>query len=176
MKSLVIYYSFEWNTKYIASNIADILKSEIIEIKTKKELINTHGFMKYFWGWKKILMNEKPEIEDINIDFNEYDLIFIGTPVWAYSYSPPLNTFFEKYKIQDKNVVIFCTHWWAKKNVLEKMKIRIIWNEIVWELDFYQPTEDKIISKKLFNKRMIALLNSLSKINKEYLQYIKEVF
>ena len=175
MKSLVVYYSFEWNTKHIAQSITDIFESDMVEIKTEKELISTHGFMKYFWWWKKVLMNEKPEIDDINVNFDDYDLIFIGTPVWAFTYTPPLNTFFEKYKIQDKNIVIFCTHWWNKKNTLEKMKIRLVWNEIVWELDFYEPTEDKVLSKRLFDKKVTSLLMSLSKLNSEYGKYLKRV-
>ncbi|MDD2487085.1 MAG: flavodoxin [Candidatus Gracilibacteria bacterium] len=175
MKSLVIYYSFEGNTKYIASNIAEILDSDLVEIKTEKELIGTHGFMKYFWGGKKVLMNEKPEIEDINVNFDDYDLIFIGTPVWAFTYTPPLNTFFEKYKIQGKNIVIFCCHGGNKKNTLEKMKIRLVGNEIVGELDFYEPTEEVIISKKLFNRRMVELLTNLENILGGSAQYIKKI-
>jgi len=41
-------------------------------------------------------MKEKPELKAFDKDLDKYDLIFIGTPVWAFNYTPAIYTFFEK--------------------------------------------------------------------------------
>ena len=46
MKKLVIFYSFEGNTKYIAENIAEAVDADILELKPVKD-IKSNGFMKY---------------------------------------------------------------------------------------------------------------------------------
>ena len=96
MKSLVIFYSFEGNTKLMAENIAQTAEADVLELKPKKE-IQSKGFMKYFWGGKAAMMKEKPELLPFDKNIQDYDLIFIGTPVWAWTYSPPLNSFFSSY-------------------------------------------------------------------------------
>lgn len=47
MKNLVVFYSLEGNTKFIASQIAKKVNADILELKTKKEYPNK-GFKKYF--------------------------------------------------------------------------------------------------------------------------------
>lgn len=46
MKSLVIYYSLEGNTKLIADTIKNELNSDVLELRTKKQYPNK-GFKKY---------------------------------------------------------------------------------------------------------------------------------
>lgn len=136
MKKLVIYYSFEGNTKKVAELIAKYLKSDIIELKLLKNTLSKSSFMKYAWGGKQVLMKETPKIEDINIDFNDYDLIIIGTPVWAFSYAPALRTFFSKYKINNKQIGLFCTHEGGKGNTIDNMKQALLNNQFIAESDF----------------------------------------
>jgi len=52
------------------------------------------GFMKYFWGGRAVMRNIKPELLPLNKDIQEYDVLFIGTPVWAFSYAPALKFIF----------------------------------------------------------------------------------
>ena len=48
MKSLVIYYSLEGDTKLIANIIKNELNSDVLELRTKKQYPNK-GFKKYLW-------------------------------------------------------------------------------------------------------------------------------
>jgi flavodoxin len=52
-------------------------------------------------------MKEKPVLYSFDKNPNDYDLIFIGTPVWAFSYAPAFNSFFDKIKIINKKIALF---------------------------------------------------------------------
>lgn len=80
MKSLVIYYSLEGDTKLIANIIKNELNSDVLELRTKKQYPNK-GFKKYLWGGKSVIFKEKPKLLNKYIDISIYDKIFIGTPI-----------------------------------------------------------------------------------------------
>ena len=80
MKKLVVFYSFESNTKFIAENIAGEINADILELKPKKD-IRSRGFMKYFWGGRAMTMKTRPELMPLDKNPQDYDLLFIGTPV-----------------------------------------------------------------------------------------------
>ncbi|MBU4217277.1 NAD(P)H-dependent oxidoreductase [Candidatus Parcubacteria bacterium] len=139
MKTLVIYYSLTNNAKFIAEEIANAIGADILVLRTKKEILKPTGFMKYFWGGRQVMMKEMPELLPLEKNPSDYDLIIIGTPVWAWTFTPPLRTFFATAKIQNKKVAIFCTHGGGMRNTLEDMKKELAGNEIVGKIDFKEP-------------------------------------
>ncbi|MHA2009864.1 MAG: flavodoxin family protein [Promethearchaeota archaeon] len=82
VKVLVVFYSLTGNTKLIAESIKDALDTDILELKPVKEL-NPEGGSKFFWGGYQSTMKLKPKLKDFDLNPLEYDLIIIGTPVWA---------------------------------------------------------------------------------------------
>ena len=52
----------------------------------------------------------KPEILPLDKNVADYDVIFVGSPVWYGTFAPPLGTFFSKYDLSGKTVIPFCTH------------------------------------------------------------------
>ncbi len=88
-------------------------------------------------------MKDEPKIE-ISSNFNpeDYDLIFIGTPVWAFNYCPPIRTFFKEFKFNNKKVVVFCTHDGGMKNTLNNMKDALVGNDVIGELDIISVLKD----------------------------------
>ncbi len=141
MKKLVVYYSFEGNTKLIAEHIAKTINADILELKPKIE-IRTKGFMKYLWGGKQAMMKTKPELLPFDKNVQDYDILFIGTPVWAWTYAPPLNTLFTSYRIADKKIALFCCHGGGKGNIFDKMKKALKNNQILGEIDFQDPLKN----------------------------------
>ena len=99
MRNLVVFYSLEGNTRLIAESIAKAINADVLELKTKKKY-SDKGFKKYFWGGKSVIFKEKPELLYLDKDINQYDNIFIGTPIWVGTYAPPLNTFLKNNKIE----------------------------------------------------------------------------
>ena len=138
MKKLVVFYSLEGNTKLIAESIAEAVGADILELKPKKEL-NPKSLMKYFWGGKEAIMNKKPELLPLDKNPNEYDLLFVGTPVWAWTYSSPANTFLSTHSLTNKKVALFCCSGGAKGKTLDKMKKAFGSSEILGEIDFRKP-------------------------------------
>ena len=51
-----------------------------------------------------------PSIQPLPFDVADYDVIFVGTPVWFGTAAPPLRRFLADAKLAGKTVVPFCTH------------------------------------------------------------------
>jgi len=98
--------------------------------------LKKHGFLKYLVGGMQVIFRKKPEILPLQRDARDYDLIFIGTPVWAGCYTPPLRTFFEAVDLADKKIVLFCTYEGGLGKTFDNMKKALPGNEFIDEMDF----------------------------------------
>lgn len=92
MKDLIVYYSLEGNTGYVADRLKDKLGADTLCLVPKKEY-STKGAAKFIWGGKSAIMGEKPELEEYEVDLKQYDRIIFGFPVWASTFTPPIRTF-----------------------------------------------------------------------------------
>lgn len=135
-KTLVVYYSLEGHTRLIAEIISKELKADLLELKPLKDLVNKEKFSKYFWGGRQVLMKEKPELKPFNKNPDNYDLIIIGTPVWAWNYAPPIRTFFEKTDFKNKKIALFCSSSGSKGGTFINMKKQLKSNQVISEMEF----------------------------------------
>lgn len=108
-KSIVLFYSFEGNTKKVAEYLAQELNIPYEEIKPVKDL-TSKGFSKYFWGGQQIIMKKKPELNPIKLDLEEYDTVYLGSPIWAGTFAPAIKTLLEDEILKGKKVKFFYTH------------------------------------------------------------------
>lgn len=107
-KVLVLYYSLTSNTKTVAQEIATRLDADIEEI-TLVEPYDT-AFQATIDRCKTD--REKgitPEIKPLKSNLADYDIIFLGYPIWFGTYAPPIASLLEKVDLSDKQVVPFCT-------------------------------------------------------------------
>ena len=107
-KVLVAYYSHSGNTRTIAEKIKEITDGDLFEIKT------SHEYPKNFTDIVNQAKKEKeagfmPELTE-NIDISPYDTIFIGSPVWWYTFATPVRTFLSENDFSGKTIKPFCTH------------------------------------------------------------------
>lgn len=107
-KVLVAYYSHSGNTRTIAEKIKEITGGDLFEIKT------SHEYPKNFTDIVNQAKKEKetgfmPELTE-NIDISPYDTIFIGSPVWWYTFATPVRTFLSENDFSGKIIKPFCTH------------------------------------------------------------------
>ncbi len=107
-KMLVLYYSQTSNTKAVAQEIATRLEIDIEEI-TLVEPYDT-AFQATIDRCKAD--REKgitPEINPLKSDIGDYDIIFLGYPIWFGTYAPPIASLLDKIDLSGKKIVPFCT-------------------------------------------------------------------
>lgn len=138
MKALVIYYSLEGNTKLVAETIAAQIGADCLALQPEKA-IKTTGFMKYFWGGRQVVMKERPALLPFDKDLAAYSLIIIGTPVWAATYAPAINTLFSAADFSNKKVAVFACHEGGPGKVLDNMKSRLTGSQILGANSFFAP-------------------------------------
>ncbi len=106
MNAAIVYFSLEGNTKYVAEKIAKELDADIIQLIPVKEY-PTGKVSKFFWGGKSATFKEIPKLEAYRFDSQNYDLVLLGTPIWAGTFAPPLRTFIRENKLTGKKVALF---------------------------------------------------------------------
>ncbi|MBT4541286.1 flavodoxin [Candidatus Woesearchaeota archaeon] len=147
-KTLIIYYSFEGSTKLMAETIKKELdaksgdKTDILELKAIDQP-KSKGFSKYFWGGRMAMMKKTPELEKFDLWVTDYDFLIIGTPVWAWTFTPPLRTFFNNYKFSGKKIALFICHDGGPGKTFEKMEAELHENEIIAKQDFEKTAKNK---------------------------------
>lgn len=106
MKSLVVYYSWGGNTEVTAKVLAKERGADLLKLEEYKERKKGIGFLT---GCIQAIAGSKVKIKPINCNVDEYDTIFIGTPVWAGLNTPAINTFIDTYNLKYKRVYLFIT-------------------------------------------------------------------
>lgn len=111
-KKLVAYFSATGTTAKVAETLADAIAANLYEI----EPMVSYTQADLDWMDKKsrstIEMNDKkfrPAIAGKNVNIEDYDVIFIGFPIWWYVAPTIINTFLEKYDFSGKKIVLFAT-------------------------------------------------------------------
>ncbi|MFX0105132.1 MAG: flavodoxin family protein [Candidatus Hodarchaeota archaeon] len=140
LKILVVYYSLTGNTKFIAETIAESINADILELKPVKQLDAESG-MKYFWGGYQATMKKKPKLEEFDINPFDYDLIIIGTPVWAWTISPPIRSFLSKFNLSAKNVALWTCSDGDGVKAMSRFKEILKDANLISEIRFQKPKQ-----------------------------------
>ena len=112
MKKLVSYFSATGTTKKLAQNLAEVLDADLFEIKpaipyTEQDLDWTDKNSRSSVEMKN--PNSRPEILEKLSNIDEYDVIFVGFPIWWYVAPTIINSFLEQYDLKEKIIVPFAT-------------------------------------------------------------------
>ncbi len=111
MKSLVIYYSIGGNTRAVAEKIADRLSADLLELQTEKSYPDDYDMLVSL-GKREVESGYLPQLKAFSADYEKYDCIVIGTPVWWYTYAPAVRTYLGQNaeKLKGKRVYPFATN------------------------------------------------------------------
>ena len=107
-KMLVLYYSQTGNTKAVAEEIANKLGADIEEI-TMEDPYDPDFQATIDRCLKEREQDILPTIHPVKADLANYDVIFLGYPVWFGTYAPPVITFLNGADLSGKKIVPFCT-------------------------------------------------------------------
>lgn len=108
MKTAVVFYSMHGNVRYVSEKVAKELGADLIELIPVKAYPDK-GAMQFIWGGSAVTFKKKPELEPYSFNASDYDLVIIGTPVWASNFTPPLRTFFENNDLTGKKIAVIAT-------------------------------------------------------------------
>ena len=110
-KSLIIYYSWSEaaNTKHIAEIIRQQTEADVFRDKTVTRYPDTYAACVAKAGMD-ILSSTLPELQKLPESLNDYDRIFLGTPIWWGNMSQPIKSLVKQVNFSGKKLLPFCTH------------------------------------------------------------------
>ena len=120
-KQLILFYSFEGNTKEVADYISKELNIPCERVKPIKDL-KSKGFSKYPIGGGQARMKIKPKLMPIKTNLEEYDTIFLGSPIWAVTLTPAIRSLLETGILKDKKIAFFYTSLGGANNIESKIE------------------------------------------------------
>ncbi|MCM1312125.1 MAG: aldo/keto reductase [Bacteroides sp.] len=108
-KVLVAYFSWGGTTRRMAEAIVDVTGGDLFEI----EPVNPYPIS--YTPCTEVALEERdtdarPAIKNSVANWDEYDIVFVGCPVWWHTAPMIISTFAESYDFAGKTVVPFCTY------------------------------------------------------------------
>ena len=111
-KKLVAYFSASGTTARVAKELAEAAKADLYEIRPETKYTSNDLDWRDKSSRSSVEMADKksrPKLADKNAKIADYDVIFIGFPIWWYVAPHIINSFLESYDFTGKKVVVFAT-------------------------------------------------------------------
>ena len=111
-KTLVAYFSATGVTKGVAQQLAEVTSADLHEIKPAQPYTEADLNWKDDQSRSSVEMKDKssrPEITDKLSNMADYEVIYVGFPIWWYTAPTIINTFLESYDFKGKTVIPFAT-------------------------------------------------------------------
>ena len=112
MKKLVAYFSTSGVTKGVAEKLAKVVNGDLYEIKPEQPYTEADLNWMDKNSRSSIEMKDhssRPKVSGKLDNMNEYDVIYLGFPIWWYVAPTIINTFLESYDFSGKTVIPFAT-------------------------------------------------------------------
>ena len=111
-KILVAYFSVTNNTEGVAQKLADGLGADLYEITPQQPYTDEDLDYGNSESRSSVEMNDpdaRPAISGSVENMEQYDVVFIGYPIWWGEAPRIMSTFIESYDFSGKTLVAFCT-------------------------------------------------------------------
>ena len=111
-KALVVYFSATGNTKAVAETLAGLQNADIYEIVPEQPY--TDEDLNYNDRTTRATAEQndpdaRPAIQGSITDLEQYDVFYVGYPIWWGDMPRILYTFFDTYDLDGKTIAPFCT-------------------------------------------------------------------
>lgn len=109
---LVAYFSASGVTRKVAETLAEAAGADIYEIKPAVPYTSAELNWRDDHSRSSIEMHDKvfrPPMADAAAPVADYDVVFVGFPIWWYVAPTIINTFLEAYDFAGKTIVPFAT-------------------------------------------------------------------
>lgn len=111
-KTLVAYFSASGITAKVAKKMAETIGADLFEIKPEIPYSGADLNWQNKNSRSSVEMNDRssrPAIAVKAADMPQYDVVFVGFPVWWYREPSIIDTFMESYDFAGKTVIPFAT-------------------------------------------------------------------
>ena len=111
-KKLVAYFSASGVTADAAKKIAAAANADLYEIRPAVPYTEADLNWQDEHSRSTVEMKDKtsrPAIADKDANAADYDVIFVGFPIWWYTAPTIINTFLESYDFSGKTIILFAT-------------------------------------------------------------------
>ena len=111
-KTLVAYFSASGTTAKVAKKMAEAVGADLFEIKPETPYTGADLNWQNKNSRSSVEMNDRssrPAIAVKAADMPQYDVVFVGFPVWWYREPSIIDTFMESYDFAGKTVIPFAT-------------------------------------------------------------------
>lgn len=111
-KKLVAYFSAGGTTAKLAKTLAEAVGADLHEIQPEKPYTSADLNWMDNSSRSSVEMNDKsfrPQIANKVENMSQYDVIYVGFPIWWYVAPTIINTFLESYDLSGKVVIPFAT-------------------------------------------------------------------
>lgn len=163
VKSLVVYYSRTGNAKFVAETIAAELGSdieEVIDLKSRK------GKIGWITAGRDASTGKLVQIAPTTKPPSDYDLLIIGTPIWAWGPTAAIRTYLSKNDLSGKKVALFFTLDNNPRQAVEKTKALMPNSTFVGELEVIKALEHKEETEK----KIVAWCDTLKQFSADNAQ------
>ena len=108
-KRLIVYFSLTDTTKKFAQELCELVDGDLIPIEPLHPYpLDQKEIEKIAYMEKK--RDDRPAIKDPLPSIQDYDFIFIGYPIWWYTFPQIIKTFLDSYDFHHKTIIPFNTH------------------------------------------------------------------
>ena len=111
-KSLVAYFSYSGTTEAFARDIAELTASDLYRIEAEvpysQEDINVKNPNSRV-SLEQADDKARPALAHPLSNLDEYQVIYLGYPIWLSKAPKTVYSFVEKYDLKDKKIIPFCT-------------------------------------------------------------------
>ena len=163
MRACIIYFSLTGNTHQLAQIISQELEHKNFDVDLVR-LEPIDGARTFAGQGMTALQRKRVNIGDVNFDLSMYDIILFGSPVWAFSPAPALNTYLDKCRgLDGKKIVVFYTYG---SGTGKGRAVKIV-NEMLEHKEIKSLHSLLIAQKDLKNKQDV--INKINELIKEIL-------
>jgi flavodoxin len=106
MKTLILFYSRTGTTRKVAEKLSSILQADIEEVFDTADRAGASG---YLLSGRDATLKKLTTLKPLARKVSDYDLVIIGTPIWAWTMSTPILTLLTEQKSNMPQVAFFCT-------------------------------------------------------------------
>ncbi|MBN2395484.1 MAG: hypothetical protein JXC36_03355 [Candidatus Atribacteria bacterium] len=148
MKVFIVYFSRSGRTKKLAEQINQKIPSDLEEIK---DHMNRKGIIGFLKSGNEAYFNSIPLIHPLKKDPTKYDIVIIGTPVWANNIASPVRSFLKEYKDKLEKVAFFCTSMGSDPKLVFAQMGKVIHKEPVAVLNISSRDERNRLDSEMID-------------------------